>query len=85
MDIEQAMARFWDAEGGNEAGVTAALKAVHEAMVNATALIERMSEALLECEGYFDQRADADHDDTGFVPNKEMRLLTVVRSALGAA
>lgn len=41
--------------------------------------------ALRECEDYFDDRADADHDDTGFVPNKEMALLTTVRAAIAKA
>ena len=35
-----------------------------------------------EIEEYFDNRADADHDDTGFVPNKEMRLLQETRAAI---
>jgi hypothetical protein len=42
-------------------------------------------EALQECEEYFDNRADADHDETGFVPNEEMKLLTTVRAALAKA
>lgn len=41
-------------------------------------------EALIECEGYFDNRADADCDQDGFVPNKEMRLLAVVREAIAS-
>jgi len=42
-------------------------------------------ELLFECEEYFDNKADADCDETGFVPNKEMRLLTMVREALRKA
>ena len=42
-------------------------------------------EALQECEEYFDNRADADCDQDGYVPNKEMRLLQVVRDALRKA
>ena len=42
-------------------------------------------EALDQCEDYFDNRADADHDEYGFVPNEEMRLLSVVRAALAKA
>lgn len=38
--------------------------------------------ALQECETYFDGIADADHDETGFVPNKEMQLLSQVKRAL---
>lgn len=44
-----------------------------------------MLEALYEAEEYFDNRADADHDETGFVPNEEMKLLTVVRAAIAKA
>lgn len=43
---------------------------------------QRLLEALEEVEEYLDNRADADYDDTGFVPNTEMRLLAVVRDAL---
>ena len=43
---------------------------------------ERLREALDECEDYFDNRADADCDQDGFIPNKEMQLLTTVRAAL---
>ena len=39
-------------------------------------------ELLIECEEYFDNKADADCDETGFIPNKEMRLLTMVREAM---
>lgn len=41
--------------------------------------------ALQECEEYFDKRADADHDQDGFIPNEEMRLLTMVKEALDRA
>lgn len=39
-------------------------------------------EALEECEAYFDNRADADCDQDGFIPNEEMKLLSKVQSAL---
>lgn len=42
-------------------------------------------EALIECEEYFDDRADADCDQDGYIPNKEMRLLNTVREALKKA
>jgi hypothetical protein len=42
-------------------------------------------EALQECEEYFDNRADADCDQDGFIPNEEMKLLAVVRDALRKA
>lgn len=45
-------------------------------------MADAMVEALVECEDYFDGRADADCDQDGFVPNKEMRLLSTVRAAL---
>lgn len=41
-------------------------------------------EALEECETYFDDLSDADHDGTGFVANKEMRILISVRAAIRA-
>lgn len=37
---------------------------------------------LVECENYFESRADADCDQDGFIPNEEMKLLTEVREAL---
>lgn len=43
---------------------------------------QRLLEALEEVEEYLDDRSDADYDETGFVPNTEMMLLTVVRAAL---
>ena len=43
----------------------------------------RLREALEECEEYFDNRADADCDQDGFIPNDEMKRLTTVRTALG--
>lgn len=41
--------------------------------------------ALQECEEFFDDRADADLDHTGYTPNPEMRLLQTVREALRKA
>lgn len=51
------------------------------------ALNPAVIEALEQCEQYFDTRADADceGDPLEFVPNKEMRLLSVVREALALA
>lgn len=46
---------------------------------------ERLRNALAECEEYFDNHADADCDQDGFIPNKEMQLLSIVRAALSAA
>lgn len=53
-----------------------------EMNMNDKKLIKVMREALWECENYFDQKADADHDQDGPVPNEEMRMLVVVRNAL---
>jgi len=44
--------------------------------------IARLREVLDQCEDYFDNRADADCDQDGFQPNREMVLLSVVRAAL---
>lgn len=44
-----------------------------------------VSEVLLKCEEYFDNRADADCDQDGFIPNEEMKLLGEVRDAIAKA
>lgn len=44
-----------------------------------------MLEALREAEEYFDNLADADCDQDGFISNKEMTLLTTVRAAIARA
>ncbi|WP_417834713.1 hypothetical protein [Thalassospira xiamenensis] len=49
------------------------------------ALISEMVGALEESEEYFDQRSDADMDQDGYIPNEEMKILTVVRTALTKA
>ena len=41
-------------------------------------------QTLLECWEYFDNRADADCDSDGYIPNKEMQLLVSVNEALAA-
>lgn len=43
----------------------------------------RLREALEQCAEYFDDRSDVDTSDGEPVANKEMRLLGVVREALG--
>ncbi len=43
---------------------------------------DRLLAALLECDEYFDNRADADCDQDGYIPNAEMKMLTIVRAAL---
>ncbi|MFQ6184410.1 hypothetical protein ACLMJV_20990 [Sinorhizobium meliloti] len=47
--------------------------------------LAKLREALQECEAYFDNRADADCDQDGYIPNEEMKLLTIVRDALRKA
>lgn len=47
--------------------------------------VATLREALDECEAYFDNRADADCDQDGYIPNEEMKLLTLVRNALRKA
>lgn len=42
-------------------------------------------EVLLECEDYFDNIADADHDENGYIPNKEMKLLATIQNAIKKA
>lgn len=49
------------------------------------AAYQRQRRALEECEAYFDERADAEYfaDSPSPVGNEEMRLLVMVREALG--
>lgn len=56
-----------------------------EADARLIAAAPELLEALYEAEEYFDNRADADHDETGFVPNKEMKLLVSIRAAITKA
>lgn len=45
--------------------------------------LDALTEALKECEDYFDNRADVNDGSYGEpIPNTEMRLLEVVRAAL---
>ncbi|WP_454686873.1 hypothetical protein [Agrobacterium leguminum] len=48
-------------------------------------IINELLGTLIDCEDYFEQRADADCDQDGFIPNDEMRLLSVVRDAIHKA
>lgn len=49
------------------------------------ALRNDMIEVLEDCESYFDNKADADFDQDGFNPNREMVLLLAVKSAIARA
>lgn len=53
--------------------------------MTAEQIIAEMAEVLEECEDYFDNRSDADCDQDGFIPNKEMILLDRVTKALNNA
>lgn len=46
------------------------------------AALREAVEAMDVCGDYFDNRADADCDQDGYVPNDEMRVLTIVRITL---
>lgn len=52
-------------------------------LANLRRQIARMTAALQECAEYFEDRADADCDQDGYIPNEEMKLLGEVREALG--
>jgi len=52
---------------------------------DATHDIATLAAALQECADYFENRADADCDQDGFIPNKEMQMLDVCKRALGEA
>lgn len=45
-------------------------------------LVREAMEALEEALEYFDNKSDADHDETGFVPNTEMTMASIVDAAL---
>lgn len=45
-------------------------------------LVREAMEALEEALEYFDNKSDADHDGTGFVPNTEMTMASIVDAAL---
>ncbi len=52
-------------------------------MIEAADELAQQREALEQCAEYFDDRSDVDTSDGEPVANKEMRLLGVVREALG--
>lgn len=55
--------------------------------LNAISRVDVLEKALRECEEYFEQRSDADSvgDPSRFFPNEEMKMLGVVKLALGDA
>lgn len=61
--------------------------AQHEANARLIAAAPELIDVLRECEEYFDQRADAEYfpDSAAPHPNEEMKLLTLVRDAIGKA
>lgn len=60
-------------------------EAINEANARLIAAAPDMLEALTECEEYFAQRADADHNGNDYVGNAAMDMLMVVRAALAKA
>ena len=69
-------------------GETAYLRAEQIARAKARAKLEEhvkmLRDVLGEAEEFFDDRADAEIIDGGYLANAEMRLLMVVRAALEA-
>lgn len=45
-------------------------------------ILDCVNATLAECDAYFDNRSDADCDQDGFVPNREMVILSDIRSAI---
>lgn len=44
--------------------------------------IAELEAVLGECQDYFEERADADCDQDGFIPNEEMRMLHSIDEVL---
>lgn len=88
-DVEALVARLEDDRHCNDWYLRLqAAQALRSECARTSALEAQLAgakEALVECEEYFDNRADADCDQDGFIPNKEMLLLTTVREALASA
>lgn len=70
---------------GSTAQVVYALSDSRADVLALHAALSEAIEALEECADYFDNRADADCDQYGFIPNTEMRLLSTVRDAISKA
>jgi len=54
-----------------------------EFIVRAVNAHDELIEALNECAEYFERFSDADYDQDGFVPNKEMEMLSMIKRAMG--
>lgn len=60
----------------------APMREAQSAIDRLTAVAPEMLEVLFQCEAYFDNKADADHDETGFVPNQEMILQAAIQAVI---
>lgn len=58
---------------------------LHLQIANLKSQNSSLLEALKECEEYFFNMADADYDETNPIPNKEMRMLTMIKNAIKKA
>ena len=43
---------------------------------------DKLKNLLIDLEDYFDNLADADMDQDGYIPNEEMRMLVAIREVL---
>jgi len=68
MAISQTMDRLFDMSVEREADLRAAYERIRE-----------LEYLLADLDEYFDNRADADCDQEGFIPNEEMKFLTRIR------
>lgn len=75
---------YIDLESGGNYAITVAER-LKVLVLDERAKAERFRRALVECEDYFDQRADADcvGDPMRYVGNEAMSMLGMVRLALG--
>ena len=72
-ELDELMERRADAEDERDDAVAALAKL--------QARIDAWEDLLLDLREYFDQRADADLDHTGYTPNEEMRMLCAINEA----
>lgn len=62
---------------------TNAIKAVEELMLATQRELDAREEVLNDCDDYFEERMDADHDGQSFIPNREMAMSARIKVALG--